>query len=63
MEQWIALIVQSGALGVALYLAYLNSQKDKVFSQLVQNHLNHNTLVLSELKEIIKELCIYIKKQ
>jgi len=43
------------------FLKYMN-KRDERFTQLIGNHINHNTTALNELSKVVSELSIYIKK-
>ena len=51
---WIETIIQGGAVGLALFSMY-------IVWKLSSNHINHNTEVLTELKDAIKELKTFLK--
>lgn len=62
MGNFIEFLIQFGAVGIAFYLIYLINEKDKRITNLIENHLNHNTEMLDKLRVAVKELCIWIKK-
>ena len=43
------------------FLKYMN-KRDERFTQLIGNHLNHNTDALNKLTQVVSELSIYIRK-
>ena len=50
----IGIIVEMGTIGVAVYVLY-------ILKTLLGNHINHNTEVLVELKDVIRDLKDTIK--
>ena len=51
----VKIVVEMGVIGVAIYVLY-------IFKTIVGNHISHNTEVLTELKDVIRELKNYIKE-
>ena len=47
-------IIQGGGVGIAAFSMY-------IVWKISSNHINHNTVVLTELKDAIKELKSYLK--
>ena len=43
---------------------FLESQEkqEKRFIEIIENHLKHNTGIMNNLKESIKELCVWLKR-
>ncbi|HEC66974.1 MAG TPA: hypothetical protein ENI23_16990 [bacterium] len=56
----IQIIIQAGAVGVAVYVVYAwkqsSAKKDDMIKELVGNHMNHNTEVLRELSKTLSGL-------
>lgn len=53
----IEFIIQGGAVGVALFLAFILWKLMGQIITLVSNHLNHNTRALEKLSNLIDKLC------
>ena len=57
-------IIELGAtvVVVGLFLWY-NFKRDKRFTDIISNHLNHSTETQTELKDSIKELLTFLRSQ
>jgi len=53
---WIQMIIQGGAVGIAAYLIF-------TMNQLITNHLGHNTRALQQLTIAIEKLISAIRKK
>ncbi len=60
----------SGPVGIALVVLYLivkeflkaQERQEQRFITIIENHLQHTASVMNELKQSIRELCIWLKK-
>jgi len=63
LAQFGVAIFSMGVLGyvINLFMKFMQKQEDS-FTELVKNHLDHNTATLNDLKEILKEIKWILKK-
>jgi len=65
----IQLVVQFGAVGIALYLVYCQTKERKEYLKIIGNHIDHNTKALTKLigfiekdVEVTKDLAEVVRK-
>lgn len=70
MEILIEIAKVSGPVGISIIALIMivkmflkaMDDRDKRNSELISNHLNHNTGAMNDLKIVIRELCIWLKR-
>lgn len=58
----VQLVVQFGAVGIAIYLIYCQRKERAEYLRVISNHINHNTKVLGRVSDIVQELLNYLRK-
>lgn len=54
-------IAEFGAVGIALFLAYVLWRLSETVIKSYSNHINHNTAILTKLECAIQKLCKKLK--
>ena len=55
-------LIEGGTISIALVVLYLSHQERKDYRKIITNHINHNTETQTELKDAIRELINWLKK-
>ena len=57
----IAIITEAGTIGLAAALIWLIVKLSKMSKEIIGNHINHNTEILIEVRDAVRELTRYLR--